>query len=201
MPEKKVMFVPLEKALSKKKAEQKDEVPVPEVKEVKTPPTSEGIVEVQAKDESVEPVAVPSVEIPIEKAPLENSKADPNKSGKLTILVAEDEKPLSRALELKLTNQGYNVLTVFDGEEAVEKLKNNKVDLAILDIVMPKLDGFGVLAKIKEFNIKTLSVVISNLSQDEDKAKALSLGASEYFIKSDIPISDIVSYITKTLNA
>ncbi|MFS8130473.1 MAG: response regulator transcription factor [Candidatus Dojkabacteria bacterium] len=177
MPKKNIMINPLEKALSKKESEPKEEVLIP-------------------KETPVEEVA--PQEDKIEASP---QKADPKKSGKFTILVAEDEKPLSRALELKLTNQGYNVVTAFDGEEAVEKLKSNKVDLAILDIVMPRLDGFGVLIKIKELGLKLHTVVISNLSQDEDKAKAMSLGASEYFIKSDIPISDIVSYITKTLNA
>jgi len=171
MAEKKVMFVPLEKALSDKKTEQEEEV---------VPPT----------EKVEEDTAAPEVDKPVQK-----------KTGKYTILVAEDEKPLSRALELKLTNQGFNVLTAFDGEEAFDMLKSNKVDLAILDIVMPKLDGFGVLAKVKEAKMKVHTVVISNLSQDEDKAKAIALGASEYFIKSDIPISDIVSYITKTLNA
>lgn len=173
MPEKKLSIAPLEKALPKKKAEPKQDAPTQE----------ESPTEVVEKvEETVE-------------------KTAPKKSGKFTILVAEDEKPLSRALELKLTNQGYNVITAFDGEDAFDKLKSNKVDLAILDIVMPKLDGFGVLTKINETKLKLHTVVISNLSQDEDKAKALSLGASEYFIKSDIPISDIVSYVTKTLNA
>lgn len=181
MPEKKIMFNPLEKALPEKKVEPEEEVSAPKVE-------TEEVVK-------TEEVVTPPVEESSEEKPA------PKKSNKFTVLVAEDEKPLSRALELKLTNQGYNVLVAFDGEEAVEKLKNNKVDLAILDIVMPKLDGFGVLTKIKELKIKVHSVVISNLSQDEDKAKAMGLGASEYFIKSDIPISDIVSYINKTLNA
>jgi len=193
MPEKKLMVNPLEKALPKEKAEPAEEVSVPPV-------------ETEKVEEKVEKVVEPvdAVETPpaAEESESEEKVDNPaKKSGKGTILVAEDEKPLSRALELKLTNQGYTVLTAFDGEDAVEKLKNNKVDLAILDIVMPKLDGFGVLAKIKELKLKVFSVVISNLSQDEDKKKAMDLGASQYFIKSDIPISDIVSFITKTLDA
>ena len=187
------MVNPLEKALPKEKAEPAEEVSVPPV-------------ETEKVEEKVEKVVEPvdAVETPpaAEESESEEKVDNPaKKSGKGTILVAEDEKPLSRALELKLTNQGYTVLTAFDGEDAVEKLKNNKVDLAILDIVMPKLDGFGVLAKIKELKLKVFSVVISNLSQDEDKKKAMDLGASQYFIKSDIPISDIVSFITKTLDA
>lgn len=113
------------------------------------------------------------------------------------ILIAEDEKPLSRALSLKLTNEGYEVEAAYDGAEAVEKLKKGGFDLLLLDLIMPKKDGFGVLEERKKAKIKTPVLVLTNLSQDQDKEKVLKLGATDFFIKSDSPISSIVDHVKK----
>ena len=108
---------------------------------------------------------------------------------KKRILIAEDEKPVARALDLKLNKSGFDTKVVNDGEEAMAELTNNKYDLLLLDIMMPKKDGFSVLEDIKNQKIDIKVIVSSNLSQPEDSDKAKSLGAIGYFVKSDTPIN------------
>lgn len=113
------------------------------------------------------------------------------------ILIAEDEAALAKALELKLGQEGYETEHAGDGDEAITKLKGGGVDLLILDLVMPKTDGFGVLEAMKKEEIKTPVIVASNLSQVEDKKRVMDLGALDFFIKSDVPINDLVERIKK----
>ena len=116
------------------------------------------------------------------------------------ILVGEDEKPMAKALKLKLTKAGFEVKTVFNGEEVLDAVEKEKFDLILLDIVMPKIDGFGVLTELKKRGIKIPVIVTSNLSQEEDKKRAEELGARDYFIKSNTPIAEIVNYAKRALN-
>lgn len=117
---------------------------------------------------------------------------------KIKVLIAEDEKPLAKALDLKLQREEMETLVVGNGEDAERELKLGKYDVAILDLVMPLMDGFDVLQKIQGRNIKTKIIVVSNLSQDEDKIKVKELGAEEFFVKSDTQLSTIVDFIKKT---
>jgi len=115
------------------------------------------------------------------------------------ILIAEDEKPMAHALELKLNNSGFEAKAVFDGEEAMVELEQNKYDLVLLDLMMPKLDGFGVLEKMKEKKMKVPTIVATNLSQESDIARAKDLGAVDYFVKSDTPIMEVIEHIKKII--
>lgn len=115
------------------------------------------------------------------------------------ILVVEDEKALARALELKLIDLGYEVVVVTDGKEALKEINKNKFDLILLDLVLPIMDGFKVLTKLRANHIKIPIIVLTNLSQEEDRVRALSLGAKNFFVKSETPISHIVSYIKNIL--
>jgi signal transduction histidine kinase len=81
------------------------------------------------------------------------------------ILIAEDEKPMAKALALKLNNSGFEAKAVHNGKDAVEELKAAKYDLLLLDLMMPTMDGFQVLEQIKAEKIKTSVIVTSNLSQ------------------------------------
>lgn len=121
-----------------------------------------------------------------------------------TILLAEDDKFLSRALQDKLTRRGYSVEVALTGEEAVKKAGTVKPDLMLLDIIMPLKDGFEVLTEIRghaeaygDFPI----VMISNLSQETDKKKCLLLGATDYIVKSDVAISVIIERVDAILMA
>jgi DNA-binding response OmpR family regulator len=127
------------------------------------------------------------------------SNNDTGNRPKFKILVAEDEKAISSALELKLAFSGFEPVCAFDGEEALNMVLKNHFDLILLDLMMPKLDGFQVLEEIKKQNIKTQVVVLSNLGQEEDMTKAEALGAKAYFVKSNTPIADIVDYVKKIL--
>jgi DNA-binding response OmpR family regulator len=111
------------------------------------------------------------------------------------ILIAEDEKSMSKAMVLKFTKSGFDATPVYDGEEAVVALEKSNFDVLLLDLIMPKLDGFGVLEKIKEKKFKVKVIVTSNLSQEEDIKRAKDLGAIDYIVKSDTQIQDIVNKI------
>ena len=108
------------------------------------------------------------------------------------ILIVEDEKPMAHALELKLNNSGFEAKAVFNGEEALEILTKEKYDLVLLDLVMPKMDGFALLENLKKKKIKVSVIITSNLSQEEDETRAKSLGAKDFLVKSDTPIAEIV---------
>ena len=117
------------------------------------------------------------------------------------ILIAEDDQPLAKALKLKLELSGFEATICNDGEQALNALTKNKYSLALLDLMMPKKDGFSVLADIKEKKIKIPVIIISNLGQEGDIKKAKDLGAVGYLVKSNTPIAEIVNYVKKELSA
>jgi DNA-binding response OmpR family regulator len=116
------------------------------------------------------------------------------------ILIIEDEKTLARALELKLSHAGFAVTTVFNGEDAVALLLKESFSIILLDLIMPKMDGFAVLTILKENNIQTPVMVLSNLSQESDMKRTQELGAKDFFIKSNTPIATIVERVMRLLN-
>jgi DNA-binding response OmpR family regulator len=116
------------------------------------------------------------------------------------ILIAEDEAPMARALGLKLGRAGFEINTVSNGEEALEILASQNFDLLLLDLMMPKIDGFGVLSRLKEKGVKIPVIITSNLSQEEDAKRAKKLGAMDYIIKSNTPIAKVVEKVNKLLN-
>lgn len=118
---------------------------------------------------------------------------------KKRVLIAEDEKPLNHALSLKLTHEGYEVSSAFDGQEALGLIEKSKFDLLLLDLIMPNVDGFAVLKYLKDKEIKLPTIVLSNLGQPEDKSRSEELGAEGFFIKSDIALSDIVTLVNEKL--
>ena len=115
------------------------------------------------------------------------------------ILIVEDEKSLADMLALSLKISGFDVKNAYNGDEAIEILKNEIFDLVMLDLVMPKKDGFTVLADMNATKIKTPVIVSSNLFQGEDVKRAKELGARDFFIKSNTAITDVVDYIATFL--
>jgi DNA-binding response OmpR family regulator len=100
----------------------------------------------------------------------------------LNILVAEDENDIRNLLKLHLEQEGYAVFTAKDGVEALDIIKREAVDLAVLDVMMPRLDGFNLLRKIREFS--KLPVIFLTARGDEmDKVLGLGIGADDYLIK------------------
>lgn len=119
---------------------------------------------------------------------------------KKKILIIEDEKSMAQALELKLMHAGFKTKAVFNGKEGVELLQKETFTLILLDLVMPKMDGFKVLEILKKKKIKTPVIVLSNLSHENDEKWAKALGAKDFFIKSNTPIAEIVKRIKQFLN-
>ena len=115
------------------------------------------------------------------------------------ILIVEDEKPLSHALEMKLKHQGYETTVVMNGADALTEVQKNNYGLILLDLIMPVMDGFGVLTELKNKQLNSPVIVLSNLGQDEDRAKTKELGAIDYFVKSNTPIADIVARVQTLL--
>ncbi len=120
-------------------------------------------------------------------------------TGKIRILVADDEKPMAHALELKLTHEGYEVVTTTNGDEALEAMEKQKFNLLLLDLVMPKKDGFAVLEELKAKGNTVPIIITTNLGQEEDKERVAKLGAKNYLIKSNTPIAEIVAEVKKVL--
>jgi len=117
------------------------------------------------------------------------------------ILIAEDDGFLSKIYDVKLKGMGYNVVMASDGEDALEKLNQGGYNLIILDMMMPKRDGFDVLAAVRA-NQALSSVpviVLSNLGQESDVKKAMDMGANDYLIKANFSIDEVVSKIKKHL--
>ncbi len=104
-----------------------------------------------------------------------------------TVLIADDEKEIRDLLRLYLEKDGYQVLEAEDGRAAVSILEKEEVDLALLDIMMPKMDGYQVLKRIREgSNIPVM--VLSAKGQDADKILGLDLGADDYLAKPFNPM-------------
>lgn len=101
----------------------------------------------------------------------------------MRILVAEDEKALNRILKKQLTKIGHSVDCCFDGEEVFDYTANAEYDVIILDVMMPKLDGFGVLSKLRSSGDETPVIFLTARTEIEDRVYGLDLGANDYLIK------------------
>ncbi|HQB85317.1 MAG: Phosphate regulon transcriptional regulatory protein PhoB [Parcubacteria group bacterium ADurb.Bin247] len=115
----------------------------------------------------------------------------------LKILVVEDDKFLRELITQKLAREGYDVVSAVDGEDGVVKVKENKPDIVLLDLILPGIDGFEVLAKIKEDEeLSNIPVIIlSNLGQRDDVDRGIKLGATDFLIKAHFTPSEIVEKI------
>jgi CheY-like chemotaxis protein len=120
------------------------------------------------------------------------------------ILIAEDDKAIAKVLGLKLAKSGFEVTVVDNGEKALAEIakneqssSSNRYDLILLDLLMPKMDGWTVLEKLKGSNLKI--IVTSNLGQEEDIKKAKELGAIDFLVKSDTPLLNIVQIVNSYL--
>ena len=101
----------------------------------------------------------------------------------MRILLAEDERSMSRALTAILTKNNYSVDAVYDGQDALDYIKSGDYDMAILDVMMPKLDGFEVLRQIRAEGIRMPVMMLTAKSQVDDKVEGLDLGANDYLTK------------------
>lgn len=119
------------------------------------------------------------------------------------VMIVEDDEHISKVYEIKFTKEGITSLVARNGEEAVAKITAEKPSLILLDLMIPKKDGFWVLEEIKKNpDLKTIPVlVLSNLGQKSDQDRARDLGANEYLVKVDFSIQDIVEKVKNYLAA
>ena len=103
------------------------------------------------------------------------------------ILVCDDDKEIVEAIEIYLTQEGYEVLKAYDGEEAIQTLKKEHVDLLIMDVMMPRLDGIRATLRIREENSLPI-IILSAKSEDADKILGLNIGADDYVTKPFNPL-------------
>ena len=117
------------------------------------------------------------------------------------ILIVEDDKFLRELIVKKVTSAGNEVPEAIDGEEGVKKIEEEKPDLILLDLILPGIDGFEVLAQIKKKpELSQIPVIIlSNLGQKEDIEKGLNLGATDYLIKAHFTPNEIIEKLKKIL--
>jgi DNA-binding response OmpR family regulator len=118
-----------------------------------------------------------------------------------TILIVEDDKFLRELITQKLAKEGYDTLMAIDGEEGIKKIKEGKPDLVLLDLILPGIDGFEVLSRMKEDeNLAKIPVIIlSNLGQREEVERGLKLGANDYMIKAHFTPREIIDKIKTIL--
>lgn len=119
----------------------------------------------------------------------------------MKILLIEDEEILGDVLKEKLEQEKFIVEWAADGEAGLERVKPFSPDLIVLDLILPKKDGFEVLKELKaDSKLKTIPVVVlSNLGQDEEIKRALTLGAADYMVKAQHPINEVIEKIKKQL--
>lgn len=103
------------------------------------------------------------------------------------ILVCDDDKDIVEAIDIYLTQEGYEVLKAYDGDEAIKVLKRNEVDLLIMDVMMSRLDGIRATLKIRE-NMSLPIIILSAKSEDADKILGLNIGADDYITKPFNPL-------------
>ena len=103
------------------------------------------------------------------------------------ILVCDDDKDIVEAIDIYLTQEGYEVLKAYDGDEAIKVLKRNEVDLLIMDVMMPRLDGIRATLKIREESSIPI-IILSAKTEDADKILGLNIGADDYITKPFNPL-------------
>ena len=117
------------------------------------------------------------------------------------VLIAEDEEFLVRAIKDNLESEDCTADVARDGEEAIEHIKKSRPDVILLDLLMPKYDGFHVLEQLKKNPDWSLIpvIVLSNLGGDTEIKRALDMGANDYFVKSQHPIEEVVEKVKEYL--
>lgn len=119
----------------------------------------------------------------------------------IKILLMEDETMLSSMYQTKFKNEGLEVVTSLDGEDGLAKARGEQFDVVLVDVIMPKLDGFAVLKELRALpQYKTTPIILlTNLGQEEDMKKGQSLGATDYLVKANFTPSQVAAKIKEIL--
>ena len=99
------------------------------------------------------------------------------------VLVAEDDKNIRKLMEIQLSSEGYNVFSAGDGEEALKLMENNQIDIMVVDIMMPKMDGYELVKTVRESNSQIPAIMVTAKGTMQDKAKGFLVGIDDYMVK------------------
>jgi two-component system phosphate regulon response regulator PhoB/two-component system alkaline phosphatase synthesis response regulator PhoP len=115
------------------------------------------------------------------------------------ILIVEDDKFLRDLLSRKLEEEKFDITTAVDGEEGIKKIQEERPDLVLLDLILPGINGFDVLKRMKEdpATADILVIVLSNLGQKEDVDRAITLGANDFLVKAHFTLDEITQRVRK----
>ncbi len=118
------------------------------------------------------------------------------------VLLVEDDEMLHSMYTQKFEKEGYEVISAYNGSDGVKKAQTEKPALILMDIIMPKMDGFVALKKLKKKDeTKDIPVImLTNLGQEEDVKKGKELGADDYFIKANHTPAEVVAKVKELLN-
>lgn len=118
-----------------------------------------------------------------------------------TILIVEDEPTLQKTLSTALQQEGYEIKNATDGEIGLKLAKEFKPDLILLDLILPKIDGFEALEELKnDESTKSIPIIVlTNLESTQEIERALVMGATTYLVKANYDLKDIIEKIKETL--
>jgi len=114
-------------------------------------------------------------------------------AGLKKVLVVEDEEAIAKPLAMKLGFAGFEVKNAYDGRQALDILAAEKFDVILLDLLMPNVDGFEVLKQLQASHNATPVIVATNLNQPADVSRVFELGCSNYYVKADTSLDQIVA--------
>jgi len=118
------------------------------------------------------------------------------------VLIVEDDKFLRELINRKLQSENFETVLAVDGESGLDLIQKEMPDIALLDLILPGINGFEVLAKAKEIDkVKEIPVIVlSNLGQKDDIDKGINLGAADYLVKAHFTPSEIIEKINEVLS-
>ena len=121
------------------------------------------------------------------------------KISEIKILIVEDDQPLLSSLKDKFESEGFNVFIAKDGQEGLAATKKEKPDLVLINILLPKLDGISMAKEIKKLELDTQMLFLTNLNDTEHISQAEEIDVTDYLIKADWNINDVVVRVKQKL--
>ncbi|MEI6288303.1 MAG: response regulator [bacterium] len=124
------------------------------------------------------------------------------KKKQIKVLLVEDDKMIVDMYKMRLEEEGYEIIITDKGSEALEIAKEEKPDVILLDVILPEVDGFTILDKLKSQHVtKDIPVLmLTNLGQEADKDKGREMGADDYFVKSQHTPAEVLAKIKELIN-
>lgn len=156
-----------------------------------------------AQPQAPQPQAAPLQQVPAQQSPVVAPATTQATTTGAKVVIAEDDKFLRELASKKLSSAGYHLTAAMDGAEAIKVISEVKPDVVLLDIIMPDIDGFEVLKRIRasqDEKIKNTKVIIlSNLGQDSDIEKGKELQATDYLVKANFTMDEIITKVESAL--